>query len=116
MSSDAAVCRRSWIVVPSTPASRVASIHPDRARKLVFVHTPPVGLGNRYPPGAVPATRSRTYPSSAAGTGTVRVWWVFVGPNTAPLVRLDCVAARCTRTPSPCGAVSYTHLTLPTIY
>ena len=45
MSSDAAVCRRSWIVVPSTPARRVASIHPDRARKMVLVHTPPVGPG-----------------------------------------------------------------------
>src|SRR5450756_1041591 len=60
ISNDAAVCRRSWIVVPSTPAAFVASIHRDRARKLVFVQTPPVGLGNRYPPGAVVATRSRT--------------------------------------------------------
>lgn len=69
----------------------------------MLVHTPPVGLGNRYPPGAVNATRVRTYSSSAAGTGTVRVWCVLVGPNTAPLVRFDCVAARCTRTPRPCG-------------
>lgn len=37
MSSDSALCRRSWIVVSSTSVRRVTSIHPDRAGKMVFV-------------------------------------------------------------------------------
>src|SRR5665647_3554447 len=73
MSKDAAVCRRSWIVVPSTPAALVASIHRDRARKLVFVQTPPVGLGNRYPPGAVVAPDAARTPPAPPAQGPAGV-------------------------------------------
>lgn|GEM_PF-1696675 len=64
MSSEAAVWRRSWIVVPVRPTDCVVSVQRDRTRKLVLVQIAPVGLGNRYEPDggcrSCPGRRSRS--------------------------------------------------------
>ena len=60
MRSEAAVWRRSWIVVPARPTARVVSVHRERTLKLVLVQVAPVGLGNRYEPYGAFSIRSRT--------------------------------------------------------
>ncbi len=60
MSSEAAVWRRSWIVVPTRLTARVVSVQRERVQKLVLVQIPPVELGNRYEPEGAFSIRCRT--------------------------------------------------------
>jgi len=81
---------------------RARRLHPpDRAGSSCWSR--PRRSGSEQIPASGRASDPFTHvPIQRAGTGTVRVCGSW-SPEHLPLVRFDCVAARCTRTPSPCG-------------
>ena len=71
-----------------------------RLRKFVLVQNRPCSVGNSGE--SIGRDRAAvTYSVSGSGTGTVRVRWVLVSPNTAAPPPLRCTRARCTRMPRP---------------
>lgn len=81
--SDAAVCRRSWIVMRGNPADFKAEANHDLDPSLDRVRFmyPPVGEGKTSASGRSPAHRDAKACIKKSGTGTRRGLWDFGVPT-----------------------------------